>query len=96
MTRDEILEALRQQGPDLRTRFKVRSIGLFGSFVQNEPRKGSDIDLLVEFEEAVGLFHYIALEDHLSQLLGRKVDLVMRSALKTYIGREILKEVAFP
>ena len=95
-TRDDILEALRREAPVLRDRFKVKSIGLFGSFVRDAPRRGSDIDLLVEFEEAVGLFLFMDLEDHLAKVLGHKVDLVMRSALKPHIGAEILREVAYP
>lgn len=95
-TKDEILELLRREEPVLRGRFKVKTIGLFGSFVRNAPRRGSDIDLLVEFTEPVGMFLYIDLEDHLSDLLGRKVDLVMKSALKPHIGAEILREVAYP
>ena len=95
-TRDEILEALRREEPTLRSRFKVKTIGLFGSFVRNDSSSSSDVDLLVEFTEPVGMFLYIDLEDHLSDLLGRKVDLVMKSALKPYIGAEILREVAYP
>jgi uncharacterized protein len=95
-TRDEILELLRREEPVLLDRFKVKTIGLFGSFVRNAPHRGSDIDLLVEFTEPVGMFLYIDLEDHLSDLLGRKVDLVMKSALKPHIGAQILSEVAYP
>ena len=95
-TRDEILELLRGEEPVLQSRFKVKTIGLFGSFVRNESRSSSDVDLLVEFSEPVGMFLFIDLEDHLSDLLGRKVDLVMKSALKPHIGAEILREVAYP
>lgn len=95
-TRDEILELLRGEEPVLQSRFKVKTIGLFGSFVRNESRSSSDVDLLVEFSEPVGMFLFIDLEDHLTALLGRKVDLVMKSALKPYIGAEILREVAYP
>ena len=95
-TRDEILEVLRREAPILRERFKVKTIGLFGSFVRDAPRSGSDIDLLVEFEESVGLFLFMDLEDHLAKVLVHKVDLVVASALKPHIGAEILREVAYP
>ena len=95
-TKDEILGALRREEPTLRSRFKVKTIGLFGSFVRNDSRSSSDVDLLVEFTEPVGMFLFIDLEDHLTALLGRKVDLVMKSALKPHIGAEILREVAYP
>jgi len=80
---------------ELRQRFKVKDIGIFGSFVRGEQRKTSDVDVLVEFEEPIGLFEFIALEDHLSSLLGVKVDLVSRKALKPHIGKRVLKEVVY-
>jgi uncharacterized protein len=94
--RDDILEVLRREAPILKDQFKVKSIGLFGSFVRDTPRRESDIDLLVEFEESVGLFLFMDLEAHLAEVLGHKVDLVVRSALKPHIGTEILREVAYP
>lgn len=56
-------------------------------------REDSDIDILVEFEKPIGLFKFLELEEHLSQLLGRKVDLVSKNALKPHIGKYILDEV---
>ena len=84
---------LQAQLPMLRTRFHVQYLGLFGSYVQGTPRKDSDLDVLVEFAEDPGLFEFIELEDHLSSLLGVKVDLVMKGTLKPLIGRHILGEV---
>jgi predicted nucleotidyltransferase len=51
------------------------------------------VDVLVEFEEPVGLFEFMDLEMYLSDLLGVKVDLVSKKALKPHIGERILKEV---
>lgn len=76
--------------PELRQRYKVRSLGLFGSYVRNEQKKGSDVDLLVEFDEIPSLFDFVGLEMVLTQLLDVKVDLVMKDALKPSIGRNIL------
>jgi predicted nucleotidyltransferase len=94
--RDQIIETLRQHDEVLRTRFKVKSIGLFGSFVRGEQSKRSDIDLLVEFAETVSMFEFIRLEDYLAKALGHQVDLVMKSALKPRLGERILAEVAYP
>ena len=91
-----IMETLRLYEEALRSRFKVKSIGLFGSFARDEQRKGSDIDLLVEFEKTVSMFEFIRLEDYLAGVLGHPVDLVMKSALKPRIGERILAEVAYP
>jgi hypothetical protein len=92
---DRIRKVLAEHKGELRRRFKVRDIGVFGSFVRGAQRKKSDVDVLVEFEEPVGLFDFIALENYLADLLGVKVDLVSRKALKPRIGERILKEVVY-
>ncbi len=74
-------------------RYGVKSIGIFGSFVRGEARKTSDVDILVEFERPISLFKFLELEEYLANLIGRKVDLVSKKALKPHIGRHILKEV---
>lgn len=89
---EEYLSKLRQQLPELETRFGVRSLGVFGSHVRNEDRQGSDLDLLVSFERTPGLFSFLALENHLTDLLGVQVDLVMEDSLKPGIGERILRE----
>jgi len=92
---EEIKRVLAGHKRELRQRFKVKSIGVFGSFVRGEERKASDVDILVEFVEPVGFFEFIALEDYLSGLLGVRVDLVSKKALKPRIGERVLKEVAY-
>ncbi|MFH0728095.1 MAG: nucleotidyltransferase family protein [Pseudomonadota bacterium] len=89
-----IKEKLRQQLPLLKERYQVMSLGIFGSYVRIEQIPGSDLDLLVSFQEPPGLLKFIEMENYLSDLLGVKVDLVMRDALKPKIGERILKEVA--
>ena len=89
----EIFENLRQHLPDLEQRYHVKSLGVFGSWTRGEQGKGSDLDLLVEFDEPPGLFGFVELEEHLSSLLGVKVDLVTKNALKPRIGKRILEEV---
>jgi len=84
---------LQAQLPMLRTRFHVRYLGVFGSYVHGSPRKGSDLDVLVEFSKVPTLFEFIEIESDLSSRLGIKVDLVMKSTLKPLIGRQILAEV---
>ena len=79
----------------LTKQFKVKEIGIFGSVVRGEDKETSDVDILVEFEEPIGLFKFLELEEYLSDLIGRKVDLVSKKALKPRIGKHILREVAF-
>ncbi len=90
--KEEILAVLRAALPDLRQRWPIRSLDLFGSVVRGEATGASDIDILVEFERPVGLSTFIALEASLAGLTGRRVDLVSRAALKPHIGRRILGE----
>ncbi len=91
---DEILATLRAHLPELRQRYGIRSLGVFGSYVRGEQRRRSDLDLLVEFDDrALSLFDFVEIENYLSELLGVKVDLVEKSTLKPAIGRHILEEV---
>lgn len=87
------LDKLRQLLPELIARFHVHSLGVFGSYVRHEEKPGSDLDILVSFDEVPGLLAFLALENHLTDLLGVKVDLVMEDALKPRIGERILREV---
>lgn len=89
-----IADILRQRLPELRERYGVKSLGIFGSYVRGEQGGGSDFDLLVELDDRpLSLLGFIALEHYLSDLVGVKVDLVERSALKPAIGQRILEEV---
>ncbi|MEM3387548.1 MAG: nucleotidyltransferase family protein [Nitrososphaerales archaeon] len=92
---EEIKRILAEHKEELRQKYKVKEIGIFGSFVRGEHRKKSDIDLLVEFEESPSLFEFMDLEEYLSKMLGLKVDLVSKAALKPRIGEYILKEVVY-
>ncbi len=87
------MDILRRQLPILQTKYQVRYLGIFGSYVQGTSRKNSDLDVLVDFSQAPSLFEFIQLENDLSALLGVKVDLVMKSTLKPLIGKHILSEV---
>lgn len=92
---EEIEYTLAEHKEDLMQKYKVKELGIFGSYIRGKQRKRSDLDVLVKFEEPIGLLKFIALERHLSRLLGRKVDLVMKSALKPTIGSYILEEVKY-
>ena len=75
-------------------RYQIKELSLFGSTVRGEARPDSDIDLLVEFlpEAKIGLFEHFDAELELSNLFGRKVDLVSKKALRERLRREILAE----
>ncbi len=89
---EKILEVLRQQIPMLTERYSVETLEVFGSYVRSEQKKDSDLDLLVTFKQVPSLLTFIAIENYLSDLLGVKVDLVMKDSLKPKIGKNILRE----
>ena len=75
--------------------YKVKNIGIFGSYVKGYAHKNSDVDILVDFYEIPDMFKFIELEYFLKKLLGRKVDLVTRKALKPIIKSDILRETIY-
>jgi hypothetical protein len=86
------MNVLRLHLPEIRERYKVKSLAVFGSFVRNDQEMSSDLDVLVEFSKTPSLFEFVEIELYLSDLLGVKVDLVMKDGLKARIGRHILGE----
>jgi hypothetical protein len=91
-TIDEIKNTIIKHKTYLSEDFKVKSISLFGSYLRGEQKKNSDLDILVEFNETIDLFEFIKLENYLTEILGCKVDLVMKDALKPRIKDRILNE----
>ena len=94
-TLEEIEKILREHKGELREKFKVKEIGIFGSYVRGEAKETSGVDILVEFDETPSLFEFIELETYLSELFGVKVDLVMKKALKPHIKQHVLREVLY-
>ncbi len=89
---DAIIEKLRKNKPVIEKKYGVKNLEVFGSYIRGEQKKGSDLDILVEFHRTIDLFKYIELENFLSKKLGVKVDLVMKDTLKPRIKDRILKE----
>jgi len=94
---EEIKDKIEKLKPVLRERFRVKIIGVFGSYTRGEEKEDSDLDVLVEFEEGaeLSLLDFIRLENYLSEELGVKVDLVEKNTLKPRIGKRILEEVVY-
>jgi len=88
----KLQDKIRSLTPVLADHYQVESIALFGSYVREEQRPDSDLDMLVTFRETPSLFKFLQLEYYLSDALGVKVDLVMKDALKPRIGERILSE----
>jgi len=80
--------------PELARDFAVSELSVFGSVARGESRPDSDIDILVDFDPAarMGLFEFIELQDRLTDLLGQRVDLVMRSGVRPQLRDRIFGE----
>lgn len=92
---DQIKDKINKNTDFLRNAYHVTKIGIFGSVARGENFKTGDIDVLVEFSEPIGFFKFIELEEFLSKILGKKVDLVTKKALKEAIREEVLREVIY-
>jgi predicted nucleotidyltransferase len=76
--------------------FGVKEIGIFGSYVRQEQEENSDIDILVEFKDGYRTFdNYMDLKFYLEELLGIRVDLVSKDALKPRLRSYILEEIVY-
>lgn len=92
----DALALLRQHEPIIKKRFGVAKIGIFGTFVRGEERSDSDVDVLVTFKKGQKTFdHYMDCKFYLEDLFGRKVDLVMKGAIKKRLKEYILGEVVY-
>lgn len=90
---EEIKTIIKNSKEELREKFKVKEIGIFGSVVRKENKKKSDIDVLVDFEERADLFDLIGLGFYLERKLGQKVDVVSKRALRKEIKKTVLREL---
>ena len=94
-TFEKLKDILAEHKQELRIRFKVEEIGIFGSYVRKEQKKRSDLDVLVSFSETIDLFMFGQLENYLSDILDVKVDLVMKDSLKPRLKDRILNEAVY-
>ncbi len=92
MQKYEIQNTISSLKPELKKRFSVKQLSLFGSYAREEAHQNSDIDILVDFEITPDLLTFIELEDFLSQKLGKPVDLVPMRKLKPILKKQILHE----
>jgi hypothetical protein len=92
MRREEVFKTLKTHAEELEIQHQVKSLVLFGSVARGQAAGSSDVDLLVELYDPVGLFAFARLRRRLSEILGREVDLVTRGALRKEMRERILKE----
>ncbi|MBL7131394.1 MAG: nucleotidyltransferase family protein [Candidatus Omnitrophica bacterium] len=95
MTIQNIRNIINKNRKFLKEKYKIKSMSIFGSIARDEGSTNSDVDVLVEFNESPDMFEFIKLEQFLENLLGAKVDLVTKKALKPLIKDKILKEAVY-
>jgi len=101
-TIDEIKSILKEHKEEIKERFKVKEVGIFGSYVKGIHKEGSDLDLIVEFvdECSIGGFEYVGLmtelEEYFQKILNMKSHLASRRhALSSDKWKEIEKEIVY-
>ncbi len=93
---EEIMDILKKHKNEIKNKFGVKEFGIFGSYVRNEQKEDSDIDILVEFKEGYKTFdNYMDLKFYLEELFGLKIDLVSKTTLKPRLKPHIMKEVVY-
>ncbi|OGU69904.1 MAG: nucleotidyltransferase [Ignavibacteria bacterium RBG_16_36_9] len=90
----QISNIISKNKEELRRKYKISRIGIFGSFSRNEATKESDVDILVEFSEPIGL-DFVLLAEELELLLGNKVDLVSSKAVKPRLKKYIEEDLIY-
>jgi predicted nucleotidyltransferase len=93
MNKERILSLLAGRREDMYMKFGVRKLGIFGSAARDDMRSGSDVDILVEFQDAATFGQYMDLKAYLDALLGTAVDLVTEDALKPRMRPLIEKDI---
>jgi uncharacterized protein len=94
-TLEEIKNSLNLQKQLLKEKYKVKTVGIFGSYLRNEQTDKSDIDILIDYEETPSLITLIELEYYLEEVLNSKVDLVTSKGIKPPLRESILREVVY-
>jgi predicted nucleotidyltransferase len=97
MTRDETLACLNAALPELRARYGVVRLGVFGSVARNEARPDSDVDLVAEFapDAKIGMFKLFELERELTGLLGRATVISAISQMNPYVRASVERDLVY-
>jgi predicted nucleotidyltransferase len=95
MNADETLRLLSDRMPEMRQRFGVRDLAIFGSVARNEARPDSDLDLLVEFADRPSFDNYMGLRLYLQELFGVRIDLATAGALRKEIRPRVIEETVY-
>ena len=93
-TREEILNLLSKNKPELEKHFKIKTIALFGSYARGDQRDNSDVDILVEVDPSIGL-EFVTLAEKIEKLIGLPTDVVSKRAVKPRAFQLIEQEIIY-
>jgi predicted nucleotidyltransferase len=94
INKENITNILKANKSDLAARYHLKSIGIFGSFTRDEFNEDSDIDILIDYDQPLGI-EFIDLAEELENILDRKVDLVSKNGVKPKYFEEIKKDLIY-
>lgn len=89
---EKILRTLRKGFPHLKNNYQVKRLGLFGSFAKGKETRSSDIDLIVEFKNPIGL-NFVEFAEYIENLLGRKVDILTPEGIKSIRIKQVARDI---
>ncbi len=92
--KEKVLKILSDNKEVLYSKYPIQSMAIFGSVSRNEHSENSDVDVLVEFNDKIGI-RFIDLADEIENLLNQKVDLVSKNAVKPKYLRSIKKDLTY-
>ena len=92
MTRERVIDILRKELPYFVSEYGVKRIGLFGSYARGTPGKGSDVDILVEFEKPIGL-KFVEFAEYVERLLGGRVDILTPAGIGAIRVERVAKDI---
>ena len=95
MKKVQIIEIFQGLKDVVKKRYKAEIIGIFGSYVRGEEKEGSDIDILVRFDELATLFDFIGLSDFLEERLHVKADIVPIDTVREESKGKVLREAVY-
>lgn len=95
MSLEQTKKIINKNLPFIKEKYKVKEMGIFGSYATGKQKEKSDLDILVEFYEPITLLKYAGLKNFLEDKINFKVDLIHKSGLKPIIKNDILKEVIY-
>jgi predicted nucleotidyltransferase len=93
MDKEVVLRRLKANAEEIRQRFSVKSLSIFGSIARDEAGDNSDVDVLVVFDQKANFDGFMELKFYLEELLGTSIDLVTDKALRPQVRQAIEQEM---